>query len=121
MNEIGLKHLKIKLPDYDIDHLNFCFIDFVKLLPLQGDEEISSFMIYAKGVPNFKITSDPIKLSEYLYKKLDLTQTVGFIKTYLMFATIAKKNDIPKPYKSDQAALLKAVNHIRVLQHDRLK
>ena len=116
MDKLNIQNLKVNYPSFDVSEGNFCFIDFVRLFPLQEDDEINSFMTYAKGVPNFRITSDPIKLCEYLYKKLNPIQTIGFQKTYLLFASVAKKNDIPEPYKSDRTVLIEALQHISQLQ-----
>jgi len=106
------------LPDLPMEDMQFCFIDFVRVLPEQEDKGIKRFIGFAKETKNFRLTSDPKKLAEYLYKKLDPETTTGFQKTFLMFAELAPKNDIPKQYLKDQAAMLEGVNHILTLQNN---
>ena len=76
------------------------FKEYINNLPVQSDSGINDFIQIVKSSEDFPNTSDPIKLCNFLYLKLDENQTTSFQKIFIFFEQFEKSNDIPKKYKN---------------------
>ena len=93
------------------------FISFVRTQALQNDPGINAFVAIARADENFPASSDPIKLAQYLYLKLNPQATLGFQKMFMIYAQFEPSNQIPPQYKKDQGKMLEAINLIIDLQN----
>ena len=91
------------------------FIDFLKLLPVQNDDAINSFLTWAKMQKDFPKYSDPHKLAESIYNKLNHKMTTGFQKCLMIYSS-TPENEIPKSLITNQQNMLTAINHIVTLK-----
>ena len=60
------------------------FKEYINNLPVQSDSGINDFIQIVKSSEDFPNTSDPIKLCDFLYLKLDENQTTCFQKTFII-------------------------------------
>ena len=101
------------------------FIEFIQGMPPQQDEGINAFINWAKAHPLFPTSSDPNKLAEFLYDKLNHKMTLGYQKCFMVFANMPVPDsgedvpaaDIPVGLLMNQQKMLEAINKIVALQN----
>jgi len=93
------------------------YLDFIKTIPIQEDQEINDFCDLVKQDNIFPNSSDPIILAKYLYQKLDEKATYAFQQTFILYSYMPD-NKIPGEYKNNQPKLLEAINYIINLQNN---
>lgn len=92
------------------------FVEFVRSLPKGQDKRVQGFKDFVNGDKDFPLTSDPSKLSIYLYQKLDEDLTRGFQFCLMMYSKMSG-NKLPKMCFGREDMMMHALNLIITLQN----
>lgn len=92
------------------------FIEFLRSLPVGQDKRVQAFLELAKNDKDFPLTSDPSKLSIYLYQKLDPELTRGYQFCLMMYSQMPN-NKLPKMCLGREDMMTHAMNLIVGLQN----
>jgi hypothetical protein len=84
-------------------------------MPEQKDQNLDSFLGWAKTQTNFPASSDPNIISEAIYTKLNHQMTQGFQKCLMIYSTMPN-NEIPVLLLNDEKKMLRALNRCAELQ-----